>query len=234
MYPEPDRLNPYPFNDGDVLGVHTMPSLWRPNTWISKRIQSTTYPSDFEGIRLNHVALLARDDAGELYGDQPRWWVYEALFNGGVVCRPLKTYLNPKRYRLQVYRHPDLYGGPLLAPGAVSQRQDAVSRKIVKYADDQLGEPYNTRKILTIRGLQLLGHTPTSFSSTTWAQDSHICSGLVAKAYRYQAMAPDSWGPFVDPGHLVKDLDLVWQWNAPQLGGDCVRIGNAWAQVSFA
>jgi len=153
----------FAFRNGDGLVVSTQTKFYRPHDFFAWNIQRVTKRE------WNHAAMLWWNSAKD------EWYVIEALFKGGVTVRPLSVYLTP-RFHLVV--------------GHITPEQD-VQQAACSFALQQIGEPYERKLLLAIRGLQLLpcvGPSLVRFVNMEGRKIDNnlwICSELIIGAYRF-------------------------------------------------
>ena len=176
--------------EGDILGVSRNVHWYNPATWLAARIQATT------GSSWSHVGLLSWSLA------DGRWHVIEALWGGGVVRRDL----------IGAY---GAFDGDLAVARLARPVDGRTRRTVTTWARMQVGRPYNRRKILQIRVLQIvLGARAVGsiMAPDLNPRQEYICSGLVEAAYRQAEFPLSGVGDFAGPAAVMRSPSLrVWR-----------------------
>jgi len=175
--------------EGDILGASRRCSIWKPATWLAWRIKTTT------GSPWSHVGLLSWSQT------DGRWQVIEALWGGGVVVRDLRA----------AYW---AYDGDLAVARLVEPLDGRTQRAVTAWARMQVGRPYNRRKILQIRALQIVlgaGAVGSVMAPDLNPRQEFICSGLVGTAYRLAEFPLAGVGDFAGPAAIMRSPSVAVQ-----------------------
>lgn len=147
------------FSDCDILLLHTKTNWWKPNTWVSSRIQIDS------GGKYNHSAMLVWSE------EKKEWRIIEAKWQ--VEDNPLSIYCNDK-YEFDIFQEKE--------PLTRYEQQDCEFK-----VREQIGDKYDVKAIAKIRLKQLFHSYKYIEELEPQIKDKNlwICSRLVLYGRQY-------------------------------------------------